>query len=128
MGRSELGPALMGRSVGFTRTQIRKLSGRWTQRTVNLRKRSQEFIHKGMMCWTRGCWNGINATYRWLGNSLKTQCLVRSEHVWGQNTCGPGCCSYLEHISSTDCAFSCTFDFRPVFCLVFRHRISFQPL
>ena len=40
---------------------------------------------------------------------------------------GPGCCSYLEHISSTDCAFSFLFDSLPVFCLLFRHRISFQP-
>src|ERR1051326_3957980 len=93
---------------------------------INLRKRSQEFIHEGMMGWTlsRGGWI---ATYG-LGNRLKAEDLVRSQHRGRQNTGSPRCCSYLEDSSSTDCAFRFLVDFRPVFCLLFRHRISFQPL
>jgi hypothetical protein len=41
------------------------------------------------------------------------------DDVWGQNSCGPGCCSYLEHTSSTDCAFSFLSNSLPVFCLSF---------
>src|ERR1044071_7976033 len=126
MGRSELRPALMRRSVGFTGAEVWKLRWLRIERMVNLRKRSQEFIHEGMMWWTLS-WCGRIATYR-LGNCLKAQCLIRSQHTWGQNTRGTRCCSYLEDSSSTDCAFSFLFNLRPVFCLLFRHRISFQPL
>src|ERR1051325_3506720 len=127
MDRSELRPALMWRSVSFTRSYVRKLGWLRIERVINLRKRSQEFIHEGMMWWTVSR-RGRIATYR-LGNRLlKAKCLTRSQHRWGQNTGGPGCCSYLEDSSSTNCAFSFLFDFRPVFCLLFRHRISFQPL
>src|ERR1051325_9462389 len=63
----------------------------------------------------------VFTTYRF-GNLLKTKCLIRRQHRGSQNTSGPGNCSDLEHTSSTDCVFSLTFDFRPVFCLVIRHR------
>src|SRR5215813_10170574 len=126
MDRSELRPALMRRSVSFTRSCVRKLSWLRIQRMINLRKRSQEFIHEGMMWWTGGR-SGWIATYG-LGNRLKAEGLFRCQHRGRQNTGSPGCCSYLEDCSSTDRAFSFLFDFRPVFCLLFRHRISFQPL
>src|SRR6185369_10085582 len=123
MDRTELRPALVRRSVSFTRSQVRKLRWLRIQGMINLRKRSQEFIHEGMMWWT---WLSICASHRF-GDRLKAKCLFRSQHTWGQNTDGPRCCSYLEDTSSTDCVLSFTLDLRPVFCLLFRHRISFQP-
>src|SRR5215510_12939113 len=111
MDRRELRPALMRRSVSFTRSCVRKLRWLRIQRMVNLRKRSQEFIHKRMMWWTdRWC----NANDRFGNRLLKAQRLVRSQHVWGQNTGRPSCCSDLEHTASTDCAFSFLYDFLPV--------------
>src|SRR5262245_10632262 len=128
MDRTELRPALMWRSVSFTRAEVGKLRRLRIQRMVNFRKRSQEFIHKRMMWWTGGGWNCINATYRRLGNrSLKAQCVARIQYAWGHDRSGPGSSSYLEHSSSTDCAFSFLSDSLPVLCLLFRHRISFQP-
>src|SRR5215211_2912172 len=53
---------------------------------------------------------------------LIRHCLAGSQHGWGQNCNGPGCSSYFEHISSTDCALSFFSNSLPVFCLLFRHR------
>src|SRR5215213_8688002 len=114
----------MRRSISFTCSQVRKLRWLGIQWMVIRWKRSREFIHERMMWWT-GSW--CDASDRF-GNLLKAQCLVRSQHVRGQNSGGPGCCSYLEHATSTDCALSFIYDSLPVFCLLFRHRISFQPL
>jgi len=87
-------------------------------------KRSRELIHKGVVRWTG---LSISTSHRFGDLLLKAECFFRSQHGGRQNTSGPGSCSYLEHSSSTDCAFSFFFDLRPVVCLVCRHRISFQP-
>ncbi len=123
VSRRELGPALMGRSGCFARSEVWKLGWHRTQWVIVRGKRSREFIHEWMMVWTN-C--ACASTRFW--NRLKAKCLRMCQHAWGQDTGGPGCCTYLEHTSSTDCALSFVFDFRPVICLVFRHRISFQPL
>src|SRR5215813_3921698 len=111
----------MRRSISFTCCQVRKLGWLWTERIIGRRSRNREIINERMMWWTVG-W--CNANYRF-GDGLKAQCLFRSQHVWGQNTGGPGCCSYLEHAASTD--YAVLYFSRPVFRLLFRHRISFQP-
>lgn len=137
MGGCELRPALVGISRGFTRTGVTSLLRGWDQFIeIDRRKRRREFIQKRCVAWSRSwiyCY-GITilvqcyiATDRLCDRLLKAKCLARSQQRWGQNSSGPGSCSYLEHSSSTDCAFSFVFDFRPVFCLLCRHRISFQP-
>src|SRR6185369_11419554 len=125
MGRREMSPARMRRSISLTCPQVRKLGWLWIQWMIIRWKRSCEFLDKGMMRWT-GRW--CNANDRFGNRLLKAQRLIRSQHVWGQNAGGPRCCSDLEHTASTDCAFSFFYDSLPVLCLVFRHRISFQPL
>src|SRR6185437_3331335 len=123
VGGRELSPARMWRSISFTCSEVRELGGLRIQWMIVTRKRSRELIHKRMMWWTR---LSISASHR-LGNLLKAQCFSRREHRRGQDTCRAGCCPDLEHITSTDCAFSIVYDSLPVFCLVLRHRISFQP-
>src|SRR5689334_15019191 len=75
------------------------------------------------MSWTPSAYKALS---RWRVN-CKCLCLSRVYDIWGQYRRGPGCCSYLEHSSSTDCAFSFLSNSLPVFCLLFRHSISFQP-
>src|SRR5687767_14537264 len=87
-------------------------------------ERSRELIHEWMVGWTWPGW--LRTKYR-LCDCLKAKCFARIQHAWGQNSSGASCCSYLENTSSTDCAFSYFFDLRPVMCLFFRHRFSFQP-
>src|SRR5262249_38064930 len=88
------------------------------------RKRGREFLHKGMVRWT-SWWR--NAKHRLGDGFLKAECFAGFQHAWGYYRSGPGCCSYLKHTSSADRAFSFLSDSLPVFCLLFGHRISFQP-
>src|SRR5215203_3305006 len=123
VGWRELSPALMVRSRCFAHSRVSNfLWHRIQQGKVHCWKRSFEIVQKRCMCWTGGCGYGWSADYRLCNRTLKAECRVRSQHVWGQNCGGPGCCSYLEHISSTDCALSCFSNSLPVFCLLFRHR------
>src|ERR1044071_1027986 len=116
----ELSPALMVRSVPFTLRLVGDLGWLWIQWLVYRWKRNRQIIHKGCMYWTPDCCSALSQRRRhWVG---KGECLSSSYDVWGQNRRGPGCCPYLEHISSTDCAFSFLSDSLPVFCLLFRHR------
>src|SRR5215510_4274396 len=117
----------MRRSISFTCPQISKLGWCWTQRCIDRRSWSCECIHERMSWWTAWEWVvGCKSTNYRLGDRLKAECLFGSQHGWGDDCRGPGCCSYLEHTASTDCAFL-SFS-RPVFRLFFGHRISFQPL
>src|SRR6185369_1474597 len=125
MGRRELSPARMRRSIGFTCSQVRKLGWLWVQWMIVRWKRSCEILNKRVVWWTG---LSVSASDRFGNRLLKAQRLVRSQHVWGQNTGGPRYCSDLEHTASADCAFSFFYDSLPIFCLLFRHRISFQPL
>ena len=70
VGRCELGPALMWRSVRFTCSEIREFGRLRTQRMIIRRKRSCEFLHEGGMRRTV-CW--CNANYRLRDRTLKAQ-------------------------------------------------------
>src|SRR6185369_2827706 len=76
------------------------------------------------------CWTPVIRCYKALSRrriNCKRRCLSRTDDVWGQNSGGPGCCSYLEHTSSADCALSFLSNSLPVSAFLFRHSISFQP-
>lgn len=124
----ELGPTLMRCAVGFTGAEVGKLTWLWIQRMVYRWKRNREIIRERCMRRTRRSRYGWNTRWIWLCNYfLISKCRFRSNHAWGQNSRGPGCCSYFEDTSSADCASSLFSNSLPVFCLLFRHRISFQP-
>src|SRR5689334_6552993 len=114
----------MRRSISFACTEIRKLGRLRIQRMIIRGKRSREVIHKGMM-WRTRWWRDAN--HRLGDGLLKAECFAGLQHAWGDYRSGPGCCSYLKHTSSADRAFSFLPDSLPVFCLLFGHRISFQP-
>jgi hypothetical protein len=85
------------------------------------RKRSCKFLHEWCMRRTWPRW--LCANYRLGDTALKAQSCARRQDAGCHYTRGTSGCAYFEHTSSTDCAFSVL----PVFCLLFRPRISFQP-
>src|ERR1044072_7018377 len=93
---------------------------------VYRRGRNGEIIYKRCMYRAPDCCGALNEWRRWIRKGAK--CFARINDVRGQHSRGPGCCSYFQDTSSTDCALSFLFYSLPVFCLLFRHRISFQPL
>src|ERR1051326_1493188 len=124
MGGRKLGPARMGRSISFTCSEVRKLGWLRIQRVVVRWEWSREIVHKGTMWWT---WLSISASHR-LGNRLlKRKCFTGRQHGRRHYRSRAGGWSYLEDRFSTDCAFSVLSDSLPVLCLLFGHRISFQP-
>ena len=126
--RLELRPALVGRARRLTGSLILRFLWRRVQNRRNCWKRGIETVLERRMCrtrWLRSLRIAANRFGGWL--TLEGQCFARIQERRGQNTSGPSRCSYLQHTSSADCAFIYLFDFRPVVCLLCRHRISFQP-
>src|ERR1043165_2257456 len=83
VGWRELRPARMRCSIGFTCSQVRKLSWLWGQWMIIRRKRGGEVIHERMV---RGTLSGVGRiTTNRFGNLLKTKCLFGSQNRGGQN-------------------------------------------